>query len=118
MPDIEINASLTRMLDTNGKVVGNLPDFPNASGNNCKIAERHDYVAVRCCPLTRISNRAGECPLRTTLRPLGEPSQNSGGQFVAIGVGDRPQVALGPALDLCNEAPSVRANSGDYGSMS
>src|SRR3974390_1818368 len=27
MPDIEINASLTRMLDTNGKVVGNLPDF-------------------------------------------------------------------------------------------
>src|SRR6266853_2078815 len=62
--------------------------------------------------------RPETCPLwlrstqnEVTSRPLSEPGDNSGGQFVAIDACHLPEPTLGPSLDLRNEASSMRADS-------
>src|SRR3974377_2219854 len=76
MPDIEINASLTRMLDTNGKVVGNLPDFARDQTELLRL--------YRTLVLTRTFDTKAIALQRTGR--LGTYASSLGQEAVAVGV--------------------------------
>jgi len=60
----------------------------------------NDLDAVAACRSTRLGS-------------VGEPTDNAVWQVVAVGMSDLPQLAVGPALDLGNEAAAACTNGGD-----